>query len=346
MNRQFSTSLLGLATACCLLTSFCFSQNAMQQQPAGNQAALQPDANGQVRVPVMNVNGAVAKGIAQLPKQPFPPLAPEQQKFVDQVLNVWEERTAQVQKYICQFKRWQYDPTMANPDFFSRASGELRFMEPDKASFVINKMETLAERNPPVYKEDPRNPFGEWWICDGEWIHVRDRNTKKEIRYQLPPQMQGAGIPNSPLPFLFGVKAAELKARYWIRDVSSNAPSGNNSVILEAWPKRADDAGNYSRVQIYLDRADILPSALVVFLPNWKPEAQFKEIFEFTDREIPTGNLWDSVKQNLFRQSFIPTKLPADWDIEEMPYVSPQQPPADSSGRTAQPPAAGQQRIR
>lgn len=319
----------------------------MQQQP-GNQAAPPQNANGQVQVPVMNVAGAVAKGVAQVPKQPFPPLDPTQQKFVDQVLDVWEKRTAQVEKYICQFKRWEYDPTMANPDFFSRASGELRFMAPDKASFVINKLETLAEREPPVYKEDPRNPHGEWWICDGEWIYVRNRNNKTELRYQLPPQMQGDGIPNSPLPFLFGVKAAELKARYWIRDVSANAPAGNESVVLEAWPKRANDAGNYSRVQIYLDRADILPSALVVFLPNWTPQAQFKQIFEFTDREIPTGNLWNAVKQNVFRQSFIPTKLPGDWKIEEEPYVPPQQrqPPADPSGRTAQPPATGQQRIR
>ncbi|MEM8733977.1 MAG: TIGR03009 domain-containing protein [Planctomycetota bacterium] len=320
------------------------------QQPAamqnGGQPTQQPGAaqNGQRTVPLMTAQQAVQAGVAQVRQQPFPALNAADQQFVDQVLDVWEKRTAQVDKYVCQFKRWQYDPTQFAESFYSQSSGELRYMAPDKASFVISKLETIFDKksNPHKYKEDPRNPHGEYWICDGEWVFIRDRNLKKEVRIQLPPSMRGQNIPNSPLPFLFGVKAAELKQRYWIRDVTKiAAPPGGNTVWLEAWPKRPDDAGNYSRVQIVLDRKDILPAALIVFLPQWTPQQQFKEIFEFTDRQIPAANLWNAVKQKVFNQAFIPTKLDSSWTIEEEPFIPPQQQPVGGQ-RVAQPPVQNQ----
>ncbi|MFN3192161.1 MAG: TIGR03009 domain-containing protein [Aureliella sp.] len=345
MNRLLPKALVAFMLTMSTAT-YSMGQVAAQQPQNMAQAGQQPaGARGDQRtVPLMNPQQAVQAGIAQVRQQPFPALPAAEQQFVDQVLSVWEQRTAQVDKYVCQFKRWQYDPTQFAESFYSQSSGELRFMAPDKASFVINKLETIFDKksNPHIYKEDPRNPHGEYWICDGEWVFIRDRNLKKEVRIQLPPSMRGQNIPNSPLPFLFGVKAAELKQRYWIRDVTKiAAPPGGTTVWLEAWPKRADDAGNYSRVQIVLDRKDILPAALIVFLPQWTPQQQFKEIFEFTNREIPQANLWNAVKEKVFNQAFIPTKLDSSWTIEEEPFIPPQQQPG-APGRVAQPPVQNQ----
>lgn len=352
--------------------SIAFSQNnayqtANSQQQAYQQSAQQPitqpsaraagqaanvaqsmatqGQDQQVRVPLVDAQQAVQQGLAETIQQPFPPLQPAEQQYLDQVLDVWEKRTAEVARYECNFKRWQYDPTKFAEDYFSRASGSIKFMDPDKGMFVVDSLETIANKQPtPEYKVDPRRPFGEYWICDGEWIYIRDRNEKKETRYELPPQMQGRGIQMSPLPFLFGVKAVEIKQRYWIRPVQ--APPGDDSVWLEAWPKRADDAGNYSRVQVVLDRSDILPRALIVFLPNWRPGSEYKEIYEFSNRSIPKDNLWSAVKEKVFRQAFIPTQLPGDWQIIEEPYIAPEQ-QAQMQGvagqdRTAQPPQTGQ----
>jgi TIGR03009 family protein len=309
------------------------------QPGSGNPA--QPGPDEQIRVPLVTSQQAVEQGVAQVAQPPFPPLSPQEQQYLDQVLDVWEKRTAEVKRYECEFKRWQYDPTKYDQDYYSRANGNLKFMDPDKGMFVVENLETIAVKQPQAeYKVDPRRPYGEYWICDGEWIYIRDRNEKKETRYELPPQLRGQGIQMSPLPFLFGVKAAEIKQRYWIRPVQ--APPGDDGVWLEAWPKRADDAGNYSRVQVVLDRSDILPRALIVFLPNWRPGSEHKEIYEFSNRVVPKENLWSAMKEKVFRQAFIPTQLPGDWQIIEEPYIPAEQQAqlgaAEAQNRTAQPP--------
>ncbi len=45
---------------------------------------------------------------AQLAKMPFDPLTADQQKYLEMVLDVWEKRTAAIQRYQCTFKRWVF----------------------------------------------------------------------------------------------------------------------------------------------------------------------------------------------------------------------------------------------
>lgn len=365
-NSKRSTSLCyaqqtnvgGLARVLAAALFLVLTNNALYGQQGAQAGAVpngQPNADGQVRVPLVNPQQAVQQGLAEVPKQPFPPLAAGEQQFLDQVLNVWEKRTAQVQRYQCDFGRWQYDPAKFfdanNPQgsYYSQAKGKIKYMHPDKGVFKVDELKTIANKNPPAWKVNPRQPHGEYWICDGQWVFIRDRNNKKELQVELPPNMRGAGIPDSPLPFLFGVKAARLKARYWIRPVQ--APPGDESVWLEAWPKRADDAGNYSRVQVVLDRKDILPRALIVFMPNWRPNQEHKEIYQFSNRITPQNNLWNQI-QGAFGKDFIREKLPSDWTIDKQPFIPAaqqqammqqmqQQQAAQPQGRVAQPPAGG-----
>jgi hypothetical protein len=163
----------------------------------------------------------------------------------------------------------------------------------------------------------------------------------------------------SPLPFLFGVKAKEIYDRFWIRPIA--APQGSQDRWLETFPKRIEDAGNYSRVQVVLDPATVLPKALIVFLPNWQPGQPHQEIYEFSDRKSKWGAL-DKLKAP-FQEEFIP-EIPKDWQvvvdpyqpIEEMPQsnnqaagapaaAQPQQfPSAPGAQRVAQPPNVAQPR--
>ncbi|RMF37229.1 MAG: TIGR03009 domain-containing protein, partial [Planctomycetota bacterium] len=307
-----------------LISSLAVSVSA-QTTPATGQSdsALQTAVTQQVNqqggrpVQVLSPEQAVGAGVAKTPQAPFGPLSEAEQNFLDQVLKIWEQRTDKITHYECDFVRWVYRD---QPEPETIATGVLKYMKPDKGLFRVDQLQTIAQRSPkPEYRVDPANKYGEYWICDGEWVHILDRNNKKAERIQLPPSMRGQGIYRSPLPFVFGVKAAELKQRYWLRPITP--PAGDDSVWLEAWPKRADDAGNYSRVQIVLDRKDILPAALIVFLPNWDPQngKRPREVYEFKNRKDSIG-LLDQVKQTLFRQEFINTDLPADWSVIEQPY--------------------------
>ncbi|QDV26178.1 TIGR03009 domain-containing protein [Aureliella helgolandensis] len=311
------------------------------------QVAAPPAGEQQQRVPLMSAEQAVQAGIAQVAQQPFPELSQQEQSFLDQVLMVWEQRTAAIKRYQCEFQRFQFDPGNLPDAHMSQATGFIKFMDPGKGEFRVDKVETVSKKTPPYeYRVDPTHPYGEHWICDGEWVHVLDHNEKKATRIQLSPESRGKEVYRSPLPFLFGVKAAEIKQRYWARPLF---PAGRpeNELWIEVWPKSANDAGNYSRVQVILDRNDSLPMALIVFLPNWSPSQEHREVYQFSNRK--SNGVLDAIA-GAFGKSFIPTKLGNDWEVVEEPYIPPQadlQAGNPASGqappqRSAQQPSAGQ----
>ena len=331
------------------------AQVQQPQQPQSPQAAAQIQqalqqqkaiaAEGKT-APVLVVTApvAIAAGIAEGTKAPFDPLNKEQSDYLDIVLRAWEQRTSRIEQYQCTVTRWQYDPSIdaASPAVIDK--GVIQYAKPDKGLFRIDQRQTLAKKSPsPEYRDSDK--YGDYWVCDGEYLHIRDRNEMKALKIQLPPEQRHNGIHNSPLPFLFGVKAEEIKGRYWIRPVAP--PAGNSDVWLEAWPKQLDDAGNYSRVQVVLDAQEVLPKALIVFLPNWEPQSPHREVLEFTDRKHD-WNLVDAMKQKLFMKEFIDTNLPSTWQVILEPYIDPQQAqsqarwqqPQQQQTRVAQPPAA------
>ncbi|MDX1929773.1 MAG: TIGR03009 domain-containing protein [Pirellulaceae bacterium] len=285
-------------------------RQAMEQQLAAQQAAL----------------------AEQLAKSPFPELTAPQLQYLDQVLNVWEQSTKKIERYQCNFKRWIYDPAQnTGDDAAAKGEGVIRFMQPDKGLFKVEKVEFFSGRDDKqaaTYRENERQKFGEYWLCDGDYVHILDRNEKKCLKVQLPPYMRGQQIHLSPLPFLFGVKASDIKSRYWVRPIAP--PQGNKDVWLETYPKRPDDAGNYSRVQIVLDANEVLPKALIVFLPNWRPGQQHREVYEFTDRD-KDWNMLDQMKAKLFKEEFIPQALPKEWEIVVEPYQEPQADPVQGT---------------
>lgn len=286
------------------------------QTPPGQTPLGQPNAQGNVTVPLMTMEQAMQEGLAQSERQPFPPLTAAEQSYLDQVLKVWEQRTDQIERYQCNFRRFERDPAAFSAGYYKISTGVIKFMSPDKGLFDVQVVKTIKDKVNQQYEVDPKNPHGgEFWICDGRWVYIRDRATQVEKQIELPPSMRGNQIYLSPLPFLFGVKADEIKNRYWIRPV----PVKGEGNALEAWPKFVDDKANYSRVTVVLDPKDILPKSLIVYLPNWTPESQKIQIFEFNDRVTKSPGLFGK----LFEGQFIPTKLPSDWTIDREPYIDP-----------------------
>lgn len=308
--------------------------NAAQQVRVVDPATAVAEGNAEVAAGGAGGAGAGGAGVgapgaagaARVIEPPFAALSEAEQKYIDQVLLVWEKSTSQINTFECKFKRWVYNPNAHESQPETISEGEIRYKNPDKGSFKETNRFSLAGSKPdgsPDYKINPRLPHGDWWVCDGEWVHQLDRNEKKAIRTQLPPDLRGNNIPLSPLPFLFGVKANEVKQRYYIRAIAP--PQGNNDVWVEAWPKRADDAGNYSRVQIVLDRSDNLPKGMFLFMPNWTPQAKHRELYEFSGKQI--NGVLDLLKQKLFMQSFIETEVGSDWQVIQEPWIPPQQQP-------------------
>ena len=318
--------------------------------------ALNPALNQR---PVSSPLPGAGSGKEIVTKNPFPALSPAEQAHLDQVLNYWEGSTANIERYSCKLLRWQYNSSdnfvaelakklgtdIRNVNV-STASGELKYMAPDKGMFKIDKLLKLTGQLDATNQKEMKefdNVFGEWWLCDGEKVYEYDRSRKECTRFTMPSELRGAGILESPMPFMFGVKAEKIKARYWVRSLPP--PKGQNEkprddiFVIEAYPKLQSDAVNYDHVQIYLDRELFLPIMLVKFNPEHVDEPgqvlnDNREVFQFSDR-VKNASLLQKFGE-LFRKEFIPFDIPKDWKVEDKVFA----PPAVDNLRAANNPAA------
>ena len=198
-------------------------------------------------------------------QQPQPPfqLTPQQEAHVDRVLNMWEARNRKIKTFDCRFQRWTYDVVFGRPGEARFVElGVLKFATPDRGLFRVETTERDGRRVP---IEDNR---AEHWICDGRSIFKFDPAKKQVIEYQLPPEMRGKAIANSPLPFMFGAEAKTLKQRYYVRIITP--PDAKDQVWLEAYPRYQEDAANFHHAQFIVTMPDMSPFALRLVEPNGK----------------------------------------------------------------------------
>jgi TIGR03009 family protein len=251
-------------------------QNARQNPPqnwsppAAGQPALDPLIAPQAPTFERRLPGAgplVAGGSQALGVQQPPPRQPPkefdlnsyQEAQLNRILQLWEQESAKVKTFSCEFTRLWYDSVFGdatNPDkprFVDR--GEIRYSAPDKGKFVV------------------RGERAEQWVCDGKSLFGFNYEKKQVLEYKLPPQLQGQAIANGPMPFLFGAKAAQLKQRYYLRTSTPNGVQGQ--IWIEALPRFQRDAANYYRAEIILKTADMQPMAIAVWEPNNKDHKTF-----------------------------------------------------------------------
>jgi TIGR03009 family protein len=158
---------------------------------------------------------------------------------------------------------------------FAESTGELKYAAPDKGLFRVKEMK---QWNPETRRYDVRGgDAGEHWVCNGESIY-EFRHAERQLREtKLPPDMRGMAISEGPLPFVFGAKAATLKARYWMRIITP--PDVRDQIWLEALPREQRDAANFSKVELILQR-DLMPFAIQIY----KPGGQDRDVFQFDPR--------------------------------------------------------------
>jgi len=278
---------------------------------------------------------------AQMQVQPPPAQAPPgfqlnrlEQTNLDLVLNAWQQHSAQINTFRCEFDRLDYNfafgPAPNIALFVNK--GELSFERPDKGSFQITEMKKWRDdpvppgQPPPAERTgthvvDPQ-AVGEHWVCDGKSIYEYRHIDKQLVVRPIPPQMQGQSIVDGPLPFLFGAEPAKLKARYWLR-INSNPPQPvPNAIYIEALPRAQADAANYSQVDVILDRQQFLPKAMQVHLPD-----RSRNVYLFKLEEASINSRWEQIKALL-----TPPVLRPGWKRVVKPM------PQQQAARAAPPP--------
>jgi len=227
---------------------------------------------------------------AEEPPAPFS-LTLEEQRQVDWVLQKWEAQGKAVKTFECKVWRFEYDRVFGldmgggPPRPTHRDEGKIWYAAPDKGRFEI-----YGDR-------------AEKWICDGKAIYEYNYTKRQVIQYDLPPEMQGQGIADGPLPFLFGSTAADLRNRYWIR-LTQPPPGVTGQIWLEAYPKFQKDRANFKRAEMILREEDLRPVALMLVLPN-----DNRVSYRFDELKINAKNL---LGEWLTSDPFRPT-VPLGW---------------------------------
>lgn len=277
-------------TTFAVLVALCFAPIANGQQ----QQAQQPQANAQQLTQQQTARLAQLGGQAQTrPVQPFQ-LSVEDQQYIAQVLDYWQAQSEGIQLYQCTFNRYVYDTALTNHrdqktgqlSADSVAIGEIRYGKPGKASYETTSLYKFNGGGK-EYKPVTDAKLREKWVTDGEAIYEFDYQAKRLYETKLPPDMRGDGaITNSPIPFMFGARKDQVLERYWVRNITP--PEAKDEVWLEAWPKRAEDAQNYKKVEIILSMEPFLPKAVHMYMPQYDPKKNnFSSVYiSFSEQKV------------------------------------------------------------
>jgi TIGR03009 family protein len=199
------------------------------------------------------------------PQASWGQLAPQEEAQLELVLQAWEKKTKYVKTLECTFQMWNYIRAL-DPNKPSRVCrGVVLYAAPDKGHYHI-----LEEaKNPAADAQQLEfvKKEGEHWVCDGNAVYEFNREEKKLIERRLPEELKGKAISNSPLPFVFGTTADQMRQRYWLR-VSTPQGLVGAEIRLQIEPKYAEDRANYQTATVILDEKQVLPTALSLQLPN------------------------------------------------------------------------------
>lgn len=235
-------------------------------------------ADGRGRAEVQLDNSRLAQQVE--------PLAPE----LENLLSEWARASARIQRLEGEHLRRVYDMTF---EVEKMSEGKFYFEFPDKGRIDVSPTEITSSMrkarldNPgKVQKKKNGQPFDlesdreEKWICDGRSVFSIDEAKKQADVVQLPPDLQGTNIMDSPLPFLFGMPPEKAKRRFQLSFSRAFTPASGYA-HLKALPRLPQDAQSWSQAEVILDLRTFLPYAVRLTDP-----AETKiTVFEFRNME-------------------------------------------------------------
>jgi len=216
----------------------------------------------------------------------LPPLTPEAKTERDRILREWSQSSDAITRLEGQIERIVYDTTFETE---SRSWGKFAYEKPDKGRIDINPVpiteKAIESRQQEVEKAQAEQRRSEvrvgkegqpyqltesqreqWW-CDGERIFSLDLDRMEAMVNQIPVEMQGGNIMDSPLPFLFGMPPERALRRFEIGFHGGKFESGSRRARLVIYPNLPQDAQSWKQADVLLDTSTWLPEAVQLHDP-------------------------------------------------------------------------------
>jgi hypothetical protein len=263
-------AMLNSCLSGCVSGSLILATGLLSAQQPG-RATLQP-RNGAPRG-----TSAAQQPSEEAPRVERPPagnLEPPLSKELENLLVQWEKESGKIDRLRGDFERYVYDMVYLAEQ---RAVGTFHYLAPDKGRMDFGPVKD-DERPPRVDKVKGNFQLQvqpkQRWICNGKTVCIIDDDQKLYDLIHIPAQQQGRNIINGPLPFLFGMKAEQAKARYRLDVGDKHLPEGkvvtgeNGKPVrlapqlhIVAIPKRPHDRAEWQRADVLLTRS-FLPRAI------------------------------------------------------------------------------------
>lgn len=218
--------------------------------------------------------------------QQAPEMSPALVKELDRILEFWSASSEDITRLQGKHFRIVYDTAF---EVEKQSEGEFAYEKADKGRLDITPVEVTPEllaareqevakaksegRKPAVRVGKNGKPYTlvmeqpERWSCDGQRVYSMDMEKKEAIVAQLPADMQGKNIMDSPLPFLFGMPPAKAKHRFTIFFTNGQFDPKSGKAKLTIYPRLPQDATNWRQADIILDLKEFLPTAVQLLDP-------------------------------------------------------------------------------
>lgn len=232
---------------------------------------------------------------------------------MEQVLQAWEVKSAKFQRLQGTHDRYVYQPTVG---LEVRATGQYFFEAPDRGRIDIEpvKIPEGTEGSRSDLQGRPMRVTSaelEIWVADGaQVLGLTDSLGEKNYsRVEIPPNMRGENVADGPLPFLFGISAAKMKARYRLEfgpQHNLDPAKGATAVHVVAYPTRPADAQNWQRAEVLLEPKYFLPRA--IRLKDGIGQDATETVYVFNLQEMKANQKWHARGLRALLPGFDPFK--------------------------------------
>ncbi len=213
-----------------------------------------------------------------------PVISPE----LKQILDDWEQHSSQIRSLHGKHTRFVYNKVF---EIEKRSEGKWYLETPDKGRIdLVGKPPKKGEVSKRIGPQTGK-PYRieadreEMWICNGEEIVIVNGEEKTYEIAPVPAHLRGTNIVNGPLPFLFGMKAADAQKRFAMTLLTNS----KTSVRIEIVPLLESDRNNYKRAELILDKTRYLPTAVKLEDPSGNLETVYLfEILDVNNRSLKT----------------------------------------------------------
>jgi TIGR03009 family protein len=277
----------GLLVLSAFVASLSAQQPTVKTIPRSSQLQPAPAKSGQAPKagPLIQTGGQYNIGPKSDPAKPPRPagddlIVPRISPELREILDDWEQHSSQIKSLHGKHTRFVYNHVF---EIEKRSDGKWYLETPDKGRIDLvgippkkNEIsKKIGKKSGKPYRIEADEE--QMWICNGNDIVVVDSDQKTYEVTPVPEHLRGTNIVNGPLPFLFGLKAADAEKRYELTLLAN----GKTSVRIQIVPRLQSDKDNYRKAVIILDKSRYLPTAVQLEDPTGNLETVY--LFEILD---------------------------------------------------------------